>query len=58
MPRTLWDALILINPDPYWLILYRVLRFRETTQNALRTIILRYPLPPAYLVIQIPVYTW
>ena len=24
------DTLILINPDPDWLVLYRVLRFRET----------------------------
>ena len=41
------DTLILINPDPDWLVLYRVLRFRETNQNALRPGILGHPVPSA-----------
>ena len=30
------DALILSKPDPDWLVLNRVLRFRKTTQKAMR----------------------
>ena len=40
------DALLLIKPDPYWLVLYLVLWFRDTTSKALRARILRYPLSP------------
>ena len=38
---------MLINPDPHWLVLYRVLRFRETTQKALRARISRQIHPPS-----------